>query len=435
MFDVSRSDADTLPGVGKILRGRAPLLMLAAVLTLGVAAGTTFLVTHPNSSTLAGMTWSPASVPQTAGLDHPLRAVTGTGSGFLAGGQDDTGALVWTSGDGRSWQPLAGGPSVGEVDAFATFGGRTYAAGGHGVANDELPTVWSSGDGHRWTALTLPDAGGAVHALAAGPAGLVAAGSEPAGFSSVWHSTDGEQWQLVDLVAQGVLPGHDLAVTSVVATAHGYVGLAGATSALPTVAYVLLTSPDGLHWSRVPGADLPGAMAAQPAAVFPQPAAPIITALAADQDRVLAFAINSDLRWRPRDNATINHIAPAVWASADGRSWSRVDRPAPAAPGEWTEEASWPARVNAAVQAGGVLWAAGTMARGVGQSAMDAAVWASTDRGAHWAALPNTWQGLLSGNKNPSITGLAYAGGTLVAAGAQDNDLTPVAWRAAPPGR
>src|SRR5262249_37755857 len=160
-----------------------------------------------------------------------------------------------------------------------------------------------------------------------------------------------------------------------VATGGGYVALGGSTSLLSSVPVFLLTSPDGARWSRVAGADLPGP----------------ITALAVDQDRALALTINHDLRWRPRDNATVNHIAPAVGASADGRAWSRVDRPAPYAAGEWTFQAPWAAQVNAAVQAGDVLWAAGSMARGAGQVAMDAAAWASTDRGAHWAALPNTW--------------------------------------------
>lgn len=90
--------------------------------------------------------------------------------------------------------------------------------------------------------------------------------------------------------------------------------------------------------------------------------------------------------------------------------------------------------MNAAVEVAGVLWTAGTMATGAGRSAMNAAVWVSTDGGAHWTPLPNTWQGLLSGDRNPSITGLAYARGTLVAIGAQD-DLTPLAWRAARSGR
>lgn len=334
-------------------RSRAMVLGAAAVVGLGgVTAATMFLLTHPNTSTLAGMTWSQASLPQTSGLDHPLRAVIGTGAGFLAGGKDDTDPLLWTSADGRSWEPLRGGPSVGEVDAFASFGGRIYAAGSHGTTIDAAPTVWSSADERHWSALTLPDGRGAVRALAAGPGGLVAAGSEPGGSSYLWRSPDGVQWQLVDLKAGGVLPGERLAFTSLVATTNGYVALAVATSALPATPLALLTSSDGTHWSRVAGADMPGAGAQTatvvqqqgPAAgnvsVALQPAPASITALAVDGERVLALTINTDLRWRPRDNAIINHIAPAVWASADGRSWSWVDEPLPYGPGEWTHQES-----------------------------------------------------------------------------------------------
>jgi hypothetical protein len=226
------------------------------------------------------------------------------------------------------------------------------------------------------------------------------------------------------------------------------VALGGPTSALATVPVFLLVSTDGVQWTRVADASMPATgefgktatVVQQPGVaggfgtIVQHPAPAPITALTADGGRVLALTIDRDVRWRPGDNATINHIAPAAWESADGRSWSRVDRPVPYATGEWTYDTPWPAQVNAAVQAGGVLWAGGTMARAAGQRTMDAAVWASTDRGVRWAALQNTWQGLLSGDRGPAIAGLAYARGTLVAVGAE-NDVTPVAWRAAPPGR
>src|SRR5262249_31550099 len=148
----------------------------------------------------------------------------------------------------------------------------------------------------------------------------------------------GARWQLVDLDSQHLFPaessGH-VVLTSMVATASGYVALGGSTSALAAAPVFLLVSTNGVQWTRVADGSMPGAgefgqtatVVQQPGpeggfgTIVQRPAPAPITALAADGGRVLALTIDRDVRWRPRDNATINHIAPAVWESADGRSW------------------------------------------------------------------------------------------------------------------
>jgi hypothetical protein len=81
----------------------------------------------------------------------------GKGPGFLVAGSSGGTAAVWSSPDGRRWQPappLPGGRGAGAaITSLATSdSGEEWAAG---VVNG-VARVWGSGDGRRWASVALP---------------------------------------------------------------------------------------------------------------------------------------------------------------------------------------------------------------------------------------------------------------------------------------
>ncbi|MEV5570979.1 hypothetical protein AB0L06_13095 [Spirillospora sp. NPDC052269] len=153
-----------------------------------------------------------------SGQGEAPKAVAGSAHGWVAiGSRQGGGGLVWTSGDGRSWQrrPDAVGEAFGPnarirrliaTDSGFAAIGETSAKGDY---SDAVPTVWLSGDGNAWEArrdlqqIGLGSRKGRVQlteAAASGSAMLLEATVTPdnrkaAPFRLAWRSTDaGRSW-------------------------------------------------------------------------------------------------------------------------------------------------------------------------------------------------------------------------------------------------
>ena len=112
-------------------------------------------------------------------------------------------AGVWTSPDGRTWEPAKVTQPAGTMSAVASGQGRLVAVG-TAFAGTSGPAAWTSVDGRTWQALPASafaaSAGhepGALEDIAAGPGGFVVVGSEVGAGgrrATAWYSTDGLAW-------------------------------------------------------------------------------------------------------------------------------------------------------------------------------------------------------------------------------------------------
>jgi hypothetical protein len=177
-----------------------------------VAVGPTAVWTSQN-----GTSWLlEPTLPQQAG--DKITALTATGSGYLAVGQNIPGGnaakatpVVWLSANGTTWQRLSGtrldltaGAGTGTVTgitAAAANGGVIVIAGTVGGATSGSQVWRSSNGGQSWTAVTIPATSGAegtISGLAPLKTGFVAV--QPAQVSGVagalvYTSADGTAWQ------------------------------------------------------------------------------------------------------------------------------------------------------------------------------------------------------------------------------------------------
>jgi len=226
-------------------------------------------------------------------VDTRMHALTVGGPGFVVAGATQDGAAVWTSADGRDWEPVrdpslargtifqlistasglvAFGSRWGEGDdgaiwtssdglawlaatnetgltvarglqAVASYGGRAIAFVSEG--DEHPPGIWETTGRAEWTRTgTLKDVG-FISKIAGGARGWVALGSDQA-----WTSTDGRTWN------EGV-PGPDVHEDVIVDDAGfiavGFVGsLPGETCGdqRPFAGYTW-TSSDGAIWERM----------------------------------------------------------------------------------------------------------------------------------------------------------------------------------------
>ena len=160
---------------------------------------------------------------------------------------------AWTSDDaGRSWEEhtVDLGTDDVEVGGMAVLpDGRFLAVGVVGLtlyrSNNEPPTTaaWISDDGVTWSATSAPFVGVALPELvisgadvAAGAAGIVVSTG-----GTLWHSTDGRGWDLVhELPAAVATHGLDAGLEGFVAAAHETDG----------GAQFVLASGDGREWHQ-----------------------------------------------------------------------------------------------------------------------------------------------------------------------------------------
>jgi hypothetical protein len=176
-----------------------------------------------------------------------MASVTEGGPGFVAVGSDgnyDVGyvAAVWLSSDGQVWSRVPHddavfGATASQEMLSVTVGGPGLVAVGSqdGRSFDEssTPAVWTSVDGFKWARvprgdIETVDGPQSMLGIASGESGLVAVGAAGPFSSSdavAWTSTDGLQWEGVDLDDTRIDSAGGQSVWSVVAGGSGFVAV------------------------------------------------------------------------------------------------------------------------------------------------------------------------------------------------------------------
>lgn len=170
----------------------------------------------------------------------------------------------------------------------------------------------------------LPEGPTHSSAIAAASSGFVAVGTarfrvSPSGSytyrSALWHSTDGRTWQLTE-TASIVGPDASTALRSVASTPSGFVavGAIGAASGPATSSALILSSPDGITWTRAAAPERTWSLGLHGVGAV---GGSIVIAgsefVCADDGGALAYTGASGLQTR-------------LWTSADGlQTWNDVD--------------------------------------------------------------------------------------------------------------
>jgi hypothetical protein len=213
-------------------------------------------------------------------------------------------AGVWTSADGRTWEPAKVAQPAGTMAAVAAGPGRLVAVG---TVEDGTsgPAAWTSVDGRTWEALPASTfAGSAGHEagplgdIATGPGGFVVVGSEVGAGGSraaAWHSPDGLNWTRTRSDLGGDSAG------AVVSHGSGYVAAGWSPGENGDDRALFWTSPDGLTWAAAPDAKDLHDVGSTPV-------------LAAAGQHLVAFGGKSHA-WVATE--------PIVWTSQDGVTWQR----------------------------------------------------------------------------------------------------------------
>jgi hypothetical protein len=196
-----------------------------------------------------GTSWTWRNVPSPDGAepfqDYSLQAVAWSGSLFVAVG--NFGGIL-TSPDGATWQARHSGTTV-NLLGVAWSGSQFVAVGGKS-------TILTSSDGVSWT---LRDSGQAgfetLEAVAWSGSRFVAVGPLnifPARSHAILTSSDGVMWTRHEVTAEGM--GGQLKDVKWADTQFVAVGYDGEDDE-----GVVLTSPDGLEWTRRARGQLDGA--------------------------------------------------------------------------------------------------------------------------------------------------------------------------------
>jgi hypothetical protein len=287
-------------------------------------------VAFTTSATPAPTTWTGLDWRRLA-PDDPLSLITSEvrwrrGSIAVGAVAAPPSTPVWTSADGRHWDPLISGTSTTFWPGLSVLGIAALRTGlvaltetlpwcsGPCSSRYVLPVLaWTSTDGRTWTPhLLLPvewllSRTGAAPLFAVGPAGLVVATTGPAAHLAT--STDGAHWKMSPL---GGFPA-SFALDDLRGTASGYVAVGRWLTTDDVRETAALWSADGRHWSRVPTLlpTSPGAGAGvDPGAV----------SLVVGRDGIVAVGggiASGPARW---------------WQSSDGRRWRPLGMVAPLGP-------------------------------------------------------------------------------------------------------
>ena len=325
----------------------------------------------------------------------------------LTAGFEYRSAVVWTSTDGRAWEPVANEPTferAGMHDA-ATDGSRVIVTGEIQDPPDELGTapgrsvVWLSDDGRTWE---LVDTGQPVpeHVAWTGN-GYVGSLNTEAG-PQFLTSDDGRAWQvtgepgdhgqgrLEDMVA-------DPATGAVVAV--GYQEVVNAEGLLDSSSAAAWRSLDGQSWERAPDQD---------ALVVGPPGGAYMFAVAHTGSGWVALG-------RADNDGAYDSGA---WTSADGLAWTRLrGRDSPIGADTYANAITW---------TGSELVAFGTIS---GRGGSTVAAWVSAD-GSEWSSVPEQ-PGLSDG----SPTAVTSHRGTILAVGIRSSftdHWVPVVYLAEP---
>jgi hypothetical protein len=182
--------------------------------------------------------------------------------------------------------------------------------------SDELEaTALDSSNGQTWHrqpafGITAWTEGPSI--VAAGPGGVVAVGGGNGGPLAIWHSDDGLTWSTVPdqpaLYAEDGLFEH---VAAVIADGDGWFAVGGesiTSVTTPLVRAVVLTSADGIRWTREP--DSAALDRAEMTGVVRGPES--------------YLAVGNALADQTGERSSLR---PATWTSPDGRTWTRQSAP------------------------------------------------------------------------------------------------------------
>ncbi len=287
-------------------------------------------------------TWHRATVPP--GVAN-LAAVTRAGAGFVAVGQDaddrppstvllragTSGAepVVLRSVDGRTWIRAASGASTGLGGFIPTA--ITSTADGLVMAGADLqggPTIWTSSNGANWSPVALPSAEGSVQwrGLCATQGEVVVVGVEPGSDQpddgqsdpdtagqdapALLISSDDQHWQA---------PAQDLALPDRSDGGRLNACTFGAGSQLVAVGTSDQANGDEVAMSLTQ----------------PDPTARPTTALMDGSEppfdgqlvRAVAWGGGTFLAGGDSGELDPAEADPAIWSSADGRTWHRLEEP------------------------------------------------------------------------------------------------------------
>jgi hypothetical protein len=335
-------------------------------------------VAQPTGPPVLGIDWTRApsvEVPKNFGVDpsappytgtHPILRIPGQATiadvtalpsgGFVAVGYvpPDWIPVAWTSPDGLTWSihlTIGATTFTFPVSLAAGADGGVVAVGRSG----QKPVAWTSADGVAWQERSVPlleesDVAERMTTVVASASGFVAGGSAgPELFdrhARFWTSADGAAWTSAPDDAEAFANAEVRAITKV---GDGFVAVGVAGSAQHPTGAVAWTSADGSSWTRVDDPSFADGIAV---AVVPAPFGGLV-------------AVGSD----------VGRKEAVAWTSPDGRQWTR-------APNEASREHS-----------GGFAWmtdvvAIGDSVIGVGDyqglQRGTAISWVSRD-GIHWA--------------------------------------------------
>lgn len=220
-------------------------------------------------------------------------------------------AAVWSSVDAETWERTDVPPADPEVsESFAALvahpAGR-LAVGGVGSGSTADAAFWREVDG-AWQRLEVPGAAGdgvqSVSDVVTDGTGILALGFENVdgdGRPLLWFSADGTEWQAVDGGSGGTFDTEgDEAVVDIASGPSGFVavGYRDGESDVDGLAWI---SADGVEW--------------QPAEI-PSPEGATHWSLSSVAAAPGGYSIGGSVT-----TAGVG-TRPAVWRSADGRSWS-----------------------------------------------------------------------------------------------------------------
>jgi hypothetical protein len=284
-------------------------------------------------------------------------------------------ATVWTSDDGRDWEPTTVDPASSGTGESMNAAVRTesglLAVGQVGDGADADAAIWREVDG-RWRQ-ARPDVMGGEHEqwafdVVVGESGILVAGGENVWGEirpRLWFSADGESWSSVDGGAGGPLDttGEE-SIRDVAAVGAGFVAV-GSRTVDAEQDGVVWSSPDGETWQQAEAPTLGGAGRQE------------ILTVTAVEGGVVAGGYADVNRNGQGD--------PVVWRSREGRVWGAPSGALPMTDGRRGARdmvvRSLHMTPHGLIAAGGSDWRP--------------RVWLSTDKGVRWSELANPVHGEL----------------------------------------
>ena len=310
---------------------------------------------------------------------------------------DDTGGL--------------GGPGSQEAQDLVVGPAGVFAVGSDRTADHPDGAVWTLSDDGTWS--RVPDPSGvftsaSLRTIVVGGPGLVAAGFDNSGDGNteavVFVSEDGSTWQRVSDPSGEFGGTNTQSISQVIAGGPGLVAVGSDWSNGDSDAAVWVSS-DGSSWHRVddPGLTLPG------------------------HQTILGVITTAEGMVGVGSDDSSGDLDAAVWTSADGLTWTRVDQESFGGTGLQ--------RMVAISSAGG----SGLVAVGAAQAedpdeGLDAAFWLSED-GLSWGRVTAPSFG---GGGDQAIQAVVVSGSTVIAVGqeffADTGDFDAAVWESSDGG-